>query len=91
MIGVARPATATVLVAGDAGVGVCVGVGVVRPDLGGSSGVSCSGVSECRPTGFRGRRRVPLLGFGSAPIVSQMILYSSIFSINSELAWYALE
>ena len=36
--------------------------------------------SVCNPTGFKGRRRVPLLGAGSAPMESQMMLYNSIFS-----------
>jgi hypothetical protein len=56
----------------------------------GSDGTSFGGVSGsvCKPTGFRGRRRVPLLGAGSAPMESQMMLYSSIFSelkVNGEL------
>lgn len=48
----------------------------------GSTGVSFGGASGsvCKPTGFRGRRRVPLLGTGSTPMESQMILYSSMFS-----------
>jgi hypothetical protein len=42
----------------------------------GSAGVSSEGVpgSECRPTGLRGRRRVPLLGFGLMPMESQTML-----------------
>lgn len=42
----------------------------------GSLGISSSESSSslCRPTGFRGRRRVPLLGAGVRPIESQMML-----------------
>lgn len=51
---------------------------------GGSEGFSSAGVSssECRPTGFKGRRSVPLFGRGSRPRVSQMILYTLIFSTS---------
>lgn len=48
----------------------------------GSLGVSLveSSSSLCRPTGFKGRRKVPLLGAGVRPMESQMMLYSSMFS-----------
>lgn len=48
----------------------------------GSLGVSLtvSSSSLCKPTGLRGRRRVPLLSEGVKPIESHMMLYSSIFS-----------
>lgn len=58
------------------------GPAVVVVWTGGSEGVSRTGAvsSECRPTGFNGRRRVPLLGRGSTPKESQRILYTSTFS-----------
>ena len=45
-------------------------------DSTGSAGVSLGGVpgSVWRPTGLSGRRKVPLLGAGSTPMESQMIL-----------------
>lgn len=51
----------------------------------GSLGVSLSVSSSslCKPTGLRGRRRVPLLGAGVRPIESQITLYSSMFSEKS--------
>ena len=55
----------------------------VAEETGGSSGVS-SGVlssSEWRPTGFKGRRRVPLLARGVIPMESQTMLYTSMFSV----------
>lgn len=64
------------IVAADGGGGVneCMPTGSV----GVSSGKSSS--SLCKPMGFKGRRKVPLLGAGLKPIESQMMLYSSIFS-----------
>lgn len=46
------------------------------PSAGGSNGVSIWGApsSECKPTGLRGNRRVPLFGFGSSPRESQTML-----------------
>jgi len=43
---------------------------------GGSCGLSRTGASssECRPTGFNGRRRVPLFASGLIPRESQMML-----------------
>ena len=51
-------------------------------DSTGSGGVSSAGTSgsECKPTGLRGSRRVPLLGFGVTPMESQTMLYNSVFS-----------
>lgn len=45
-------------------------------ETGGSSGVSSGRLSssECRPTGLRGRRSVPLLARGFIPMESQMML-----------------
>jgi hypothetical protein len=57
---------------------------LVRLLIGGSLGASRAGApsSEWSPTGFRGRRRVPLLGCGSIPRESQIMLYTSIFSVG---------
>ena len=55
----------------------CSGVANGTADeTGGSSGVSSERLSssECKPTGLRGRRSVPLLARGVIPIESQMML-----------------
>jgi hypothetical protein len=46
------------------------------PSAGGSNGKSTFGASssECEPTGRRGRRKVPLFGFGVIPSESQTML-----------------
>lgn len=48
---------------------------------GGSSGKSIVVSGVWKPTVFRGRRRVPLLAFGVMPRESQIMLYTSMFSI----------
>lgn len=48
---------------------------------GGSLGSSGEVSGVWKPTGWSGRRRVPLLGFGSIPRESQIMLYTSVFSI----------
>lgn len=54
-------------------------------ELGGSGGLSRDGASEseCKPTGFNGRRRVPLFACGAISKESQIMLYTSIFSVSS--------
>lgn len=58
-----------------------VGVGTVIEDedeeneeVGGSSGIARAVSGECTPTGLRGKRRVPLFGFGTRPKESQTML-----------------
>lgn len=83
------------------GVSVVIVVGVVLLLLvvvvlvvsgsGGSDGVSMVGASSSwRPTGFSGRRRVPLFGMGSMPSESHMMLYTSIFSGTGQLSCFLL-
>lgn len=55
------------------GVGVEIEVeGTV--EIGGSSGIARVVSGECTPTGLRGKRRVPLFGFGTRPKESHTIL-----------------
>jgi hypothetical protein len=73
---------------GEAGVAGAVGseggftVAGPVPSAGRSSGVSNFGAfsSECSPTGLNGSLSWPLLGLGSIPSESQIILYTSMFS-----------
>lgn len=55
---------------------------VERVWVAGSAGVSMplAPESSCSPIGFRGSRRVPLLGTGVIPTESHNMLYTSIFS-----------
>lgn len=67
------------------GTGGLVEIGVLdEVDLGGSwsSRFSIGGLfpSECNPTGFNGRRNVPLLGRGWTLSESHIMLYTSMFS-----------
>jgi hypothetical protein len=43
-------------------------------EVGGSSGIARVVSGECTPTGLRGKRRVPLFGFGTRPKESQTML-----------------
>jgi hypothetical protein len=48
--------------------------GVPWVEEGGSRGSGDEEEGECKPMGWRGRRRVPLLGFGVRERESQMML-----------------
>jgi hypothetical protein len=53
-----------------------IGVEEEKEEATGSAGTSSGrlSASECKPTGCRGRRRVPLLGSGVMPRESQTML-----------------
>jgi len=55
-----------------------------EPFSGISSGTSSLGapLSEWSPRGLNGSRKFPLLGLGSIPRESQMMLYTSMFSLR---------
>lgn len=60
-----------------------VGAGTVIDGCGSRSSRFSMGAvfpSECSPTGFKGRRKVPLLGRGLIRSESHIILYTSMFS-----------
>ena len=74
--GLSTPISLGAVVVGDEGTSVGDDVVTTDEEGGGSSGDSFGVLeeSEWSPTGLRGRRRVPLLEFGTMPMESQTIL-----------------